>query len=90
RERRSPDDGVDECRSRRANVVGRDLNEVLAGRDALRAMLTEDAGPPNRPFEGFEVLSPARSYKNRHSSIMLAFEATAEAMANLTADQTTA
>ena len=31
--------------------------------------------------EGYEVLEPARDYRNRHASIMLALEAAAEAMA---------
>ena len=62
-------------------VVGRSRAEIETARDALRAMLT-DAGPvPAAPFDGFEVLLPARDYKNRHASILLAIEATAEAMA---------
>ena len=28
------------------------------------------------PFEGLEVLLPAREYKNRHASILLALDAT--------------
>ena len=36
---------------------------------------------PAAPFDGFEVLIPARDYKNRHASILLAIEATADAMA---------
>jgi NifU-like protein involved in Fe-S cluster formation len=39
-------------------------------------------GPvPAEPFDGYEVLLPARDYKNRHASILLAIEALAEAMA---------
>ena len=34
-------------------------------------------------FEGFEVLTPARDYKNRHASILLLLEATAEACASI-------
>ncbi|MDP4032590.1 MAG: iron-sulfur cluster assembly scaffold protein [Pseudorhodobacter sp.] len=62
-------------------VLGRTRTEIETGRDALRAML-KDAGPvPAAPFDGFEVLIPARDYKNRHASILLAIEAAAEAMA---------
>ena len=62
-------------------IIGRNLPEVEQARDALRAML-KDGGPvPDAPFEGFEVLSPARDYKNRHASILLSIEAAAEAMA---------
>ena len=61
-------------------VLGRTLPELEAARDALRAML-KDAGPvPAAPFQGYEVLLPARDYKNRHASIMLALEAVCEAM----------
>jgi NifU-like protein involved in Fe-S cluster formation len=36
---------------------------------------------PSAPFTGYEVLEPARDYKNRHASILLVLEATAEALA---------
>lgn len=60
-------------------VIGRSEAEIIAARDALRAMLKADAPPPGAPFDGYEVLLPAREYKNRHASILLAVEATAEA-----------
>jgi NifU-like protein involved in Fe-S cluster formation len=52
----------------------------VAGRDALKAMLREDGPTPPAPFDGLEVLRPAAAYKNRHASIMLALEATLEAV----------
>lgn len=64
-----------------ANAIGRTRAEVETARDALRTMLTEGGPPPGPPYEGFEVLEPAKDFKNRHASIMLALEATAEAMA---------
>ena len=64
-------------------VLGRSLAEVEAARDALRAMLKDNGPVPAAPFDGFEVLIPARDYKNRHASILLALEATAEAMSGL-------
>ena len=64
-----------------AHILGRSQAEVEAGRDQLRAMLKEGGPPPAPPFTGFEVREPARDYKNRHASILLAFEATLEAMA---------
>ncbi|APX88701.1 iron-sulfur cluster assembly scaffold protein [Brevirhabdus pacifica] len=63
-----------------ANVIGRDRAEIRAGRDQLLAMLKSDGPVPEPPFDGLEVLLPARDYKNRHASIMLAFEAICEAM----------
>jgi NifU-like protein involved in Fe-S cluster formation len=63
-------------------VIGRSRGELEAARDALSAML-KSAGPvPAPPFDGFEVLIPARDYRNRHASILLAVEAAAEAAAS--------
>ena len=62
------------------NAVGRTLAEVEDARDALRAMLKEGGPVPDAPWDGFEVLEPARDYRNRHASILLAIEALAEAM----------
>ena len=60
-------------------VIGRSLAELRAARDALAAML-KDGGPvPPAPFDGYEVLLPARDYRNRHASILLALEAAVEA-----------
>lgn len=62
-------------------VVGRSRAEIERARDQLRAMLTENGPVPDAPFDGFSVLEPARDFRNRHASIMLALEATAEAAA---------
>lgn len=61
-------------------VVGRTRAEVEKGRDQLRAMLKTGGPVPDAPFDGLEALRPAADFKNRHASILLAFEATAEAM----------
>ena len=61
-------------------VIGRSLVELQTARDALRAMLSDQGPVPDAPFDGFEVLEPAREFKNRHASILLAIEATTEAM----------
>jgi NifU-like protein involved in Fe-S cluster formation len=63
-----------------AAIMGRTRAEVEAARDGLRAMLTADGPVPAAPFDGFEVLIPARAFRNRHASILLAIEAAAEAM----------
>ena len=62
-------------------VIGRNRAELEAARDALRAMLKSGGPVPEAPFDGFEVLEPARDYRNRHASILLAMEAAAEAEA---------
>ena len=63
-----------------SGVVGRTRAEIEAARDQLKAMLKSDGPVPDVPFDGLEVLLPAREYKNRHASILLAIEATLEAM----------
>jgi len=62
-----------------ANIIGRSRDEVELARDQLKAMLKEDGPVPEVPFDGLEVLLPARDYKNRHASILLSLEATLEA-----------
>ena len=64
-----------------ANIIGRTRDEVQAGRDALAAMLTAGGPVPSSPWDGFEVLEPAKDYRNRHASILLAFDATLKALA---------
>lgn len=63
-----------------AGVIGLDMAAVQKGRDQLLAMLKEDGPVPEAPFEGLEVLLPAKDYKNRHASIMLALDATVDAL----------
>jgi NifU-like protein involved in Fe-S cluster formation len=63
-----------------AQVIGRTLPEIEGARDAVTAMLKSGGPAPSVPFAGFEVLIPAREYKNRHASILLALEATVDAM----------
>ncbi len=64
-----------------AVVIGTTRAQIETARDQLAAMLKADGPVPDAPFDGLEVLIPARDYKNRHASILLALEATAEAMA---------
>lgn len=63
------------------NVIGRTRAEIEAARDQLKAMLSNGDEAPGAPFDGYEVLEPARDYRNRHASILLSLEATADAMA---------
>lgn len=62
-------------------VIGATRAQIEQARDQLAAMLKQNGPAPDAPFDGLEVLMPARDYKNRHASIMLALDATAEAMA---------
>lgn len=59
-----------------AQIIGRTRDEVAHARDQLLAMLKDNGPVPDAPFDGYEALSPARDYKNRHASIMLTLDAT--------------
>lgn len=61
-------------------VIGRRRDEIATGRAQLEAMLKKDGPVPDAPFDGLEVLEPAKDYRNRHASILLAWEATLAAM----------
>ena len=63
-----------------AGVIGCSRAQIETARDQLKAMLKQNGPAPDTPFGGLEVLIPARDYKNRHASILLALEATAEAV----------
>ena len=59
-----------------AQMIGRSEAEVSSARTALATMLKSDGPIPQPPFDGFEVLIPAKDYKNRHASILLSLDAT--------------
>ena len=61
------------------HMIGRTLAQVETARDELAAMLKGTGTVPAAPFDGFEILTPAVDYKNRHASILLALQATADA-----------
>ena len=69
-----------------AVIVGLTPHDVQIGRDQMMAMLKDDGPIPGAPFDGLEVLLPASEYKNRHASIMLAFDATLAAIASAQTD----
>ena len=64
-----------------AHALGATEAQIEKARDQLLALLKEDGPTPDAPFETYEVLRPARGFKNRHASIMLAPEATLAAIA---------
>jgi len=63
-----------------AAILGRTYEEIETAHNQLRSMLMDDGPVPSPPFDGLEVLIPARDFKNRHASILLSLEATLEAM----------
>lgn len=68
-----------------ASVVGSEIigctpDDLAAGRDQLINMLQNNGPTPDAPFNALEALLPAREFKNRHASILLAFDASLEAV----------
>jgi NifU-like protein involved in Fe-S cluster formation len=64
-----------------AEVIGRTPGEIAAARDGLAAFLKGEAEHPG-DWPGLDLFAPARPHKARHASILLAFDAGAEAAAN--------
>jgi NifU-like protein involved in Fe-S cluster formation len=62
------------------NALGRDRRELEAARAALAGYLEGTRHDPG-DWPGLAIFSDARRYKARHPSILLAFEAAAEAVA---------
>ena len=62
------------------HVLGASVTELKAMRDVVRAMLKEGADLPEDAWPELRVLAPAKDFKSRHGSILLAFEAVAEAI----------
>ena len=63
-----------------AQAIGLSRADIQTGRDQLEAMLKQDGAIPGAPFDALEALLPARDYKNRHASILLAWDATLAAI----------
>ena len=61
------------------NVLGATPENIKKARDQLETMLKDGGPAPEPPFEGFEVLTPAVEYKNRHGSILLVLQAASDA-----------
>jgi len=68
-----------------ASVLGKvavdcTIDDIQSAHDSLENMLNNGGDAPKSPFEEMAVLKPARDFKNRHASIMLALKAALEAM----------
>lgn len=63
-----------------AGVISRTPAELASARDGLAAYLKGDAATPG-DWPGLEVFDLARPHKARHGSILLAFQAAADAAA---------
>jgi NifU-like protein involved in Fe-S cluster formation len=61
-------------------AIGARLDDLTQARDALKAMLQAGGPPPIGRFADLAVLQPAADYRQRHGSILLAFEAAVDAL----------
>ena len=67
-----------------AHALGRDRTELAAARDALAAFLAGTRDDPGE-WPGLDLFREARAYKARHPSILLPFQAVAQAAAEAAA-----
>jgi NifU-like protein involved in Fe-S cluster formation len=67
------------------HVVGATAEELVALRDRMTRMLKENGSPPDGKWAEFAVLEPVRSYKARHASTLLTFDAVADALGQIAA-----
>ncbi|ORE98731.1 iron-sulfur cluster assembly scaffold protein [Aurantimonas sp. 22II-16-19i] len=69
------------------HIVGSTPDELRRVREAMRAMLKENAAPPEGRFEDLKYLEPVRDHKARHASTMLTFDAVVEALDKIEAER---
>ncbi len=62
-----------------ANVIGAEISELEAARDAMRAMLKSDGPAPQGRFADLAALEQVKDFPARHASCMVALEAACEA-----------
>ena len=62
-------------------AIGASRAEVAAARDAIRAMLRDDAAPPDGRWAAFAAFLPARPARSRHDCVLLPFQAFEKALA---------
>jgi NifU-like protein involved in Fe-S cluster formation len=65
------------------HVLGATAEELNELRDQVMRMLKADGPPPNGRWAEFAVLEPVRSYKARHASTLLTFDAVADALGQI-------
>lgn len=64
-----------------AGVIGQSAAQIAHLRETVALMLRGEGPPPPPPFADYAALQAAKSYKNRHPSILLCMDATLAAMA---------
>jgi len=69
------------------HVIGATAEELFALRETMTRMLKENGPPPAGKWAEFAVLEPVRSYRARHASTLLTFDAVADALGEIAARQ---
>ncbi|MBN9459409.1 MAG: iron-sulfur cluster assembly scaffold protein [Bosea sp.] len=72
------------------HVVGSTAQELRDVREQARAILKENAEPPQGKWADLAVLVPVRDYKARHASTMLTFDAVVDAIDQIEAKRKSA
>lgn len=67
------------------HVIGATADELRAVREQARAILKDNAEPPEGKWSDLSVLVPVRDYKARHASTMLTFDAVVDAIGQIEA-----
>lgn len=67
------------------HIVGSRPDELEALRDQMFAMLKQGGPPPAGKWADFAVLEPVKTYKARHASTMLTFDAVVDALRQIAA-----
>ena len=65
------------------HVVGATAEELVQLRDTMTRMLKANGPPPDGKWADFAVLEPVRSYKARHASTLLTFDAVVDALGQI-------
>lgn len=65
------------------HVVGSTAEELRRVREQARAILKDNAEPPEGKWADLAVLVPVRDYKARHASTMLTFDAVVDAIGQI-------
>lgn len=72
------------------HVVGSTAQELRDVREQARAILKENAEPPQGKWADLAVLVPVRDYKARHASTLLTFDAVVDAIDQIEAKRKSA
>ncbi len=63
-----------------AHIIGCTLIELKQLRQQMNVMLKQEGKPPAGKWQDLELLLPVRDVKQRHTSVMLVFDAVVEAI----------